>query len=177
MQLQVEITSKDFHDFTSFLASEVKSRPALCMALNIAFFAAISYTAIHLFETGKELDYETADWMAGPGIIAALAGLWMVIRSRLPMHIFEPMPDRYVLGIKHFSFSESGIDVSGKRSNSHYQWDAIIRTAETADQFFLFLDANAALIIPKRTFESREDFEEFQRTVLDFRRMANGDDT
>ena len=165
MKHSVEITIEDFWAFSDHVGSRSGPPRNLSLTANVLLFAAFSYTAVHLIETGRTLGYEFGDWVAGPGIIVLLFVLAVFVNWKYARTAYSPKPDRYVLGVKLFDISDKGLTVSGKRSVTDYEWSAIVSVDETDDHLFLFLDSNVALIVPRRSFASTSEYDEFRSQV------------
>ena len=168
MQHSVEVTDEDYWAFTDYVGSRSGAPRNLSLTANVLIWTAFSYTAIHLIETGRSLDYGLGDWIAGPGMITLLFVVAQLVNWKYARVAYKPMPDRYSLGTKFFDISDKGLTVSGKRSVTTYEWSAIVCIHETNDHLFLLLDSNAALIVPRRSFAATGNYDGFRSRVEQF---------
>ena len=76
-----------------------------------------------------------------------------------------PKDNGSILGKKELEFSDTGIAHSDKNSNGNIKWQAIKSLQQGSKAFYLYLDANVAIIIPKRVFENSLEISEFENYI------------
>ncbi len=69
-------------------------------------------------------------------------------------------------GHREMIFSEEDIVVKTNVSESSFAWDAILRASASKQTYYLFIAANQALIIPKDSFQSEADHDEFLELLM-----------
>lgn len=174
MKLEISLESSDFWAFNRVVSSGRKPNSVMPFVMQLLFWLAMGYLGMHLFRTGQALEYTMSQWISGPAIIVSLfflAGLAPTLYTR---KVFEPMPDRFILGKKAYDFSAESIQASGAQSVTQHQWSAIVDFVDYKDHFFLFLDSTVALIVPKRVFTSIHDVESFKKLVAERRHDSAG---
>jgi hypothetical protein len=82
------------------------------------------------------------------------------IRKAANLFYEDPMNENF-FRVKSYEIGAAGIIVSDDVMVSDIKWEAIVRRAETASAFYLFLNSHQALVIPKNLlFDSqKEDLE------------------
>ena len=62
--------------------------------------------------------------------------------------------------------ADDGVHLKTENAETRYTWKAIIKKTETAEYYFLFINAIQAIIIPKRVFGNNNEKAEFQKILL-----------
>ena len=76
-------------------------------------------------------------------------------------------PDNASVFVDNFlTASDAGLEIKNEISDTKYSWAAVIKRTETEDHYFLFLNAIYAVIIPKRSFDSKEQQAEFNKILI-----------
>jgi len=70
------------------------------------------------------------------------------------------------------TISPEGIADSGQFGQSSTAWRAVERVARNGDYAFVYTNALAAIIIPRRAFAAPAEFEEFVRAATDYHEKA-----
>jgi hypothetical protein len=60
---------------------------------------------------------------------------------------------------------DTGIVDKDKETESKYNWDAIVKTGETPNSYFLYTNSYHAIVIPKRTLKDAGDKKELLRLM------------
>jgi hypothetical protein len=168
MQLEIELDSDDFWAFSE-VARYGRSQSSVPQnAMAILTWVTLGYLGMHLFRTGEALNFAASQWILGPGVIALLVFLTVYLPKRHEKRVFEPLPDGFTLGKRTYFFSPESIDITSEHNTAKYRWSSIIDVVDSKEHFFLFIDSTAALIIPKRVFESEADRTRFEETISEF---------
>lgn len=69
------------------------------------------------------------------------------------------------VGPLNYTFSERGIEVSGPHSQSHLDWQAIVRAQEAPSQFLFYPQTAIVHIIPKRLLTKPADREALRALI------------
>lgn len=81
------------------------------------------------------------------------------IRRRTRQIISEP-ENQHVLDESEIVITESGISDHDSVSDSRYDWDAIVKKAETPKSYYLYTNSYHAVVIPKRVIRNRKEQDE-----------------
>jgi hypothetical protein len=73
--------------------------------------------------------------------------------------ILSKKENQHVLEDAEIVLSDSGITDKDAVSESRYNWDAIVRFAETDDSFYLYTNSYYAIVIPKRVIDEAQRIE------------------
>jgi hypothetical protein len=72
------------------------------------------------------------------------------------------------------AISPDGITDSGEFGQASTVWRAVERVAQNGDHAFVYTNALAAIVVPRRAFAAPTQFEEFVRAVRDYHEKAMG---
>ena len=112
-----------------------------------------------------------------PGLIVAIPLIVAVIFSLLQTaRLLKPSESGFVLGNRTFITSEAGIEVQGQYYNNKWEWSGVTLIDETHHHLFLFVDNNAAHIIPRRIFSSTAEYEEYRDRIVDIHRHRSNNE-
>jgi hypothetical protein len=78
--------------------------------------------------------------------------------------ILSKQENQHVLDEAEITLSDAGIIDKDTVSESRYEWDAIVRFAETDDSFYLYTNSYHAIVIPRRVV-NKEDESEVKRLL------------
>jgi hypothetical protein len=67
--------------------------------------------------------------------------------------------NQHVLDEAEIVLSDTGIIDKDTHTESRYDWDAIVRLAETADSYYLYTNSYHAIVIPRRVVSIEEEKE------------------
>lgn len=84
------------------------------------------------------------------------------IRRRVN-HILSARENEHILQDAEVRLDESGILDKDKVSESRYDWEAIVRKAETETCFYLYTNSYHAIVIPKRALSGPTELAELKR--------------
>lgn len=73
--------------------------------------------------------------------------------------ILSKKENEHVLDDAEIILSESGIIDKDTNTESRYNWDAIVRLAETQDSYYLYTNSYHAIVIPKRAVSIEQEKE------------------
>ena len=63
------------------------------------------------------------------------------------------------------NISETGISTKGRSSESKFQWVCIVKKKEDNRFYYLFLDSQQAILLPKRSLKLKGDVEELEKLL------------
>ncbi|MGE5672907.1 MAG: YcxB family protein [Mycobacterium leprae] len=70
------------------------------------------------------------------------------------------------------TISGAGIEVGGSDGQTHLSWSDVEHIASTESHALLYISASQAIIVPRRTFSSEQEFVRFIETAGQYRRSA-----
>lgn len=73
--------------------------------------------------------------------------------------ILSKKENQHVLDEAEVILSDTGITDKDTHSETRYDWDAIVRLAETEDSFYLYTNSYHAIVIPKRITTADEQIQ------------------
>jgi hypothetical protein len=73
--------------------------------------------------------------------------------------ILSKKENQHVLDEAEIVLSDTGIIDKDTHTESRYDWDAIVRLAETADSYYLYTNSYHAIVIPRRVVSIEEEKE------------------
>lgn len=73
------------------------------------------------------------------------------------------------------AISSEGITDSGELGQTSTAWRAVERVANTGDHAFVYTNAMAAIIVPRRAFSSAAEFDRFVRAASDYNVKAKAE--
>jgi hypothetical protein len=80
--------------------------------------------------------------------------------------------NRSLFGLHRMAISPDGIAESGEFGQSSTAWRAVERIARDGDYAFVYINALAAIIIPRRAFPTSTEFEQFVSAAVTYREKA-----
>ncbi len=84
------------------------------------------------------------------------------IRQRVRNTLAQP-ENRHVLEQSEVVLMDTGIIDKDNASESKYNWEAIVRKAETPGYYYLYTNSYHAIVIPKRVLRDSQERKELQR--------------
>lgn len=73
--------------------------------------------------------------------------------------ILSKKENQHVLDEAEIILSDTGIIDKDTHSESRYDWNAIVRLAETPDSYYLYTNSYHAIVIPRRVIDVEEEKE------------------
>ena len=154
MKLTIDITREDYADFNKFHFMQTRlNRTILTGVLAVLILEYI------LNRDGFDL---TATIISS--LVCIVFYCWAIYRS---LNRTKNIPDNdgTILGPKEMEFGDDKITYSTKNSQGTCEWTSIKYLKESSKAFYLYMDANMAMIIPKRTFMTDTALEDFRKLV------------
>ncbi|MFD1361408.1 YcxB family protein [Lentibacillus salinarum] len=97
-------------------------------------------------------------------IISTASTLTLVFLARLNSRR-EYESDRTAKSEVTYVINNQGILQKRGKSNTHFEWDDIIKAYENKELFRLYISKNKAIVMPKRFFNTKNDVELFKNIV------------
>ncbi len=76
-----------------------------------------------------------------------------------------PNNDGAILGEKEYEFSDDIISYKTNNAEGSLNWSTVLKLEESTNAFYLYMDTNMALIVPKRVFKDQAEEEAFKNIV------------
>ncbi len=157
MDLQIEVTREDWDAFVRFVAKAAqranKGRRYLIAIVSAAAIAVATGMILDL--AGEGIDLKS---FAGGAVLVVL---WFITISRFRVFRLGPGEAGTILGARRFSISDQGIRLVSAKQDALFYWSAVRSVEVAARHIFVMVDANAAIIVPRRAFSSREEENQF----------------
>jgi hypothetical protein len=74
-------------------------------------------------------------------------------------HILSKKENQHVLDDAEIILSDTGIIDRDTHTESRYDWDAVVRLAETPESYYLYTNSYHAIVIPKRAVSKEQEKE------------------
>lgn len=106
-------------------------------------------------------------WWAIPAIVGLVFLFFYLARFMQRFNIGRQLMS--VPGINEpyvFTFSEEGLAIAGRLSNTNIKWEAIVKARESKTDFLFYTTKRFAQFLPKRAFGHNEEMNEL-RVLLD----------
>lgn len=154
MKLDIEITRQDYYEFNKFYALKTRLKKMITINLLLLFLV--------LFYFNQDgFKFTTTSTFLVVCIVMYPCAIFFSIRQLKNV----PLDGSPVLGPKQLDFTDETINYKGRMDEGSIKWSAIksIESGKTA--FYLFMDAQIAVIVPKRFFKSTDEQERFVEFV------------
>ena len=154
MKLQFEITREDYADFNKFdfISTKLKS---------IILTGIICIVIMLLFINSKKID-----------LIKSIVSTLLFISIYFYIYYIElkkskniPITNGSILGRKYYEFSNTKIKYKTANSEGLYEWNIAKIIKENKKAFYIYIDKNLAIVIPKRAFKNIDEIDEFRKLV------------
>lgn len=156
MTLTIEITREDYADFNKFnFYSKGLKRTIINGVITIIFLQLL-------------LNYK--EFKLAPTLISSVACVlvyFFLIKRSLNKSKNVPDQDGSMLGEKEVEFTDEKISYKASNAEGSINWTAIKSFKESSKAFYLYIDANMAVVVPKRFFKDGTE-------EMEFRNLVNG---
>lgn len=160
LRLTYQLTRDEYFQFnyyTTWTAPERRKYRRLYYARVLLLYASIALFYI--------IVSPRREWMTNTLVFGFIAFTYILLvphiirRSirRRTQQILEKADNRNILEETELTLSPGGIAEKDKASESFYQWDAIVKKAETPTQYYLYTNSYHAIVIPKRVLQQAEE--------------------
>lgn len=82
---------------------------------------------------------------------------------RLVASITDNPMNAHFFGEMQINIAETGIFTRGEFAETKFQWPGIVKKEENKDYYFLYLNSEQAILIPKRAFKSETDKQQTEK--------------
>lgn len=170
----------EYNYYTAWAAPHKKSYRVRYYARVLALYSIIAVLYIFTNHSHRiEIDLIV---FAAIGTVYFVMVPFLIKRSigRRTKQIIADPENQHVLDESEILISESGIIDQDKVSHSKYDWDAIVKKAETPNSYYLYTNSYHAIVIPKRVVRKDEQdelqsyFNRFLSLSSEFSNRADG---
>ncbi|MES2559199.1 MAG: YcxB family protein [Bacteroidota bacterium] len=154
MKLLIDITRQDYAEFNKFHFIQTKLKRTIITGL-------LTVIVLQLFLNREHFDL-TATIVST--IVCVLVYIFVINRS---LNKTKNIPDNTgtILGEKEIEFTEDSIIYKTSNSQGTSEWAAIKNLKESPKSFYLYMDTNMAMLVPKRVFKHSDETEAFRELV------------
>ncbi len=154
MKLTIDISRQDYADFNKFHFIKTKLKRTVITGVLTVFI-------LQVFFNNEQFDL-TATIVSS--IFCVLVYVF-IINMSLNKTKSIPDNDGTILGQKEFKFSEDKIIYKTENSEGSSAWTTIKKLEESSKAFYLYVDTNMAILVPKRVFKDKSDEDAFKTLV------------
>jgi hypothetical protein len=164
MRVETEISIHDYRAFYQTVWAHARRLPPPHAPRWERVFHAFTPVALFLFYFVFFLwrRERVIELVLGGGLLLLAAVFYIWYRYGYAKRRLEPLGSGDILGPRSIELTDEGIVISTRHLHAVVRWAGVLFTKETPDHLFLFTDRCAALIVPKRSFESAAHIEEFK---------------
>ena len=168
--IQLELTKEDFYQFSYFTSWSAPWNNKKRVIYYSKFILTYFFLLVLFFYVEREkLPRSSLIILSVAVVVLSLLILpaWNANRLRKQVEIFYDDPKNSNLFLKtDLIFDEKGIESRDSVSFTTYLWSAIVRKAETTEYFYLYRNSILGIVIPKTSFKSFAEIEEFRKLLL-----------
>ena len=154
MKLTIDISRQEYSDFNKF--HFIKTR------LKRTIITGVLTVIILQFFLNREHFNLTATVVSS---IACVLVYGFAINRSLNKTKSIPDNDGAILGQKVMEFTEDKITFKTTNSEGSSDWRTIKKLEESSKAFYLYMDTNMAMLVPKRVFKDKSDEDAFKILV------------
>ena len=154
MKLTIDISRQDYADFNKFHFFKTKLKRTVITG-------ALTVIILQLFLNREQFNL-TATIVSS--VVCVLVYVFAISRS---LNKTKSIPDNdgTILGQKEMEFAEDKIIYKTANSEGSSDWTTIKKLEESSKAFYLYMDTNMAMLVPKRVFKDKSDEETFKTLV------------
>ncbi|MCS6286950.1 MAG: YcxB family protein [Nitrospira sp.] len=170
--LHINVTLDDYRAFLSFVQTRAKNatsqgnNPILARSLTFFVWMGIGIAFLLLVNNlGGRIHL--------PSAIGAAVLVFIIVVSMIYWHMKKlqdqmlPQPDGAVLGSHLYQVREDALHVRSSFGTTQLAWRGIKSLEETPTHFFLFIDRSVGFILPKRSFATESQQNNFKSAVIE----------
>ena len=154
MKLTIDITREDYADYNKFHFVKTRLKRSI-----IVILATLIIVEIFLNKDKFDLTSTIISSIAGVGMY-----VFIIYRSFNKIKKI-PVDGGHILGQKEIEFTEEKYYSKTKNSEGSAEWSTIKSIEENKKSFYLYVDKNMAIMVPKRVFKDETEMNEFRNLV------------
>jgi hypothetical protein len=168
VDIEVEITRKDFVNFNRYWYFKKKLKSRVWLILVFAFGLPLILNS--------NTDFNLAGYLGTVIVSGVLFGSIFLGLMWFILGFTGNTPDKggSILGAKKFSITENALIEDSDSNRNEQRWKSIKSIEENGSAIFIFIDNIAAYIIPKRGFKDEVEQQAFVDLMeLNIKRASN----
>ena len=154
MKLTIDISRQDYADFNKFHFLKTKLKRTVITGV-------LTVIILQLFLNREQFDL-TATTISS---VVCVVVYFFAINRSLNKTKSIPNNDGAILGKKEMEFAEDKIIYKTSNSEGSSAWTTIKKLEENSKAFYLYMDTNMAILVPKRVFKDKSEEETFKILV------------
>ncbi len=166
--LKYHLTEEEYFDYNYYTTWASPEKKGYRIRYYLRVFLLYAAVAI-LFIIGSRSRQMGVDFIifAVIAIVYFLLVPWLIKRSigRRVKDILRQPENQHVLSEAEVILTDTGIIDKDEASESKYNWDAIVRKAETPFCYYLYTNSHHAIVIPRRAVRNAEEKKELERLL------------
>ncbi|EDP60795.1 hypothetical protein AND4_07744 [Vibrio sp. AND4] len=168
MRKSIKISKNNYLDYIKFAQNRLSKKSTngnFTKGVVASLFTTVALMSAFqtIGRTGfSDFHWQTSLATAIPFII--FSGL-LVLNSIRIKKSFVPNENGIIIGEKSIEFTEKGIHEVNAFGSCFIKWEAVEAIEENKGDIYIFVDKNAAIIIPSDTFDSLSEKEEFKMLI------------
>lgn len=162
MKLTFDISRQDYADFNKFHFLKTKLKRTVITGV-------LTVVLLQFFLNREQFDL-TATIISS--IVCVLFYFFAINRSLIKTKNV-PENNGTILGQKEIEFTEDKIIYKTANSEGSCAWSTIKKLEESSKAFYLYMDSNLAILLPKRVFKDFSEEETFKKLVRQKINSAN----
>lgn len=154
MKLVVDISRQDYADFNKFHFLKTKLKRTVVIGV-------LSLIILQLLISDEQFD------LTATVIYSAIYTLVYAFAINRSLNRTKSIPDNNgtILGQREMEFTEDKIIYKTANSEGSSTWETIKKMEESSKAFYLYMDTNMAILVPKRFFKDKLEEETFSILV------------
>ena len=156
MTLEIEMTRQDYLDYNIYYFLKNRLTPTI---VNFLLSLLVLQLFIHDKKTVSDMN-QVIITSALYLIIYFLSVYYSLYRSKKIPH-----ENGVILGLKAYDFTDEGVAYVDKNNRGQYNWSVVKSINESKKAFYLYIDTEVAIVIPKRYFSDELNKHEFVELV------------
>lgn len=156
MKLIIDISRADYSAFNKFHFVETRLKRTIILVVTVLLVL--------------QMILNRDGFILVPTITSAMAFLlicFFAINRNLNRTKNIPDQDGAILGKKEVEFTQNKIIYKTSNSEGTYDWSTVRNIKESPDAFYIYMDANMAILIPKRIFKALSEEASFRSLICD----------
>lgn len=154
MKLTIDISRQDYADFNKFHFFKTRLKRTVITGV-------LTVILLQLFLNRQQFN------LTATIITSATCVVVYVFAINRSLNKTKSIPDNdgAILGQKEMEFAEDKIFYKTANSEGSSAWTTIKKLEENSKAFYLYMDTNMAMLVPKRVFKDKSDEETFKTLV------------
>lgn len=160
MKVTVDITREDFWHLNKYAMLHLNKYKGYVIAYMVII-------PIILFVAFQVLDMELVYSAVSAVVLGVLLDIYFFVRLKSKI-MKLPEKKSGLLGEHIIELSEDGIKESTDVNESFSKWDGVHSVKRDKSHFYIFLNSMAGHIIPRRSFVSEDEAEQFYKKAVEW---------